>query len=298
MALDSVINVALSGFAGILDRSALLRAAFLHTTFRGKGLIVGRMRGCALPQDVVVERQGIRYRLLLSDQLQRCICFNAYDSAGSLEIAMRYVSPGSVCLDVGANVGYFSLHLARRVGPTGQVHAFEADPRNYARLDENGRLNEFGSAFHAHLKAVTNHTGPVNFYQSAADQSGWGSLTAFSDIAVSKVEVPATTLDQFLGESGIARVDFMKVDIEAHEFELLEGARESLAKQVFRCIMIEFNGVRLAERGRTLAEMLDLFADYGYQAAEINLHLLRKIRLGKIDPTRIVMDLMFVPAGV
>ena len=77
-----VVNMAARGLAGICDRSSVLTGRLLQHSFRGKSRIVEHLRGRALPAEMLVERRGVQYRLLMSDRLQRGIYFNVFDSAG------------------------------------------------------------------------------------------------------------------------------------------------------------------------------------------------------------------------
>jgi len=228
----------------------------------------------------------------LTDDLQRQIYFNLHEEY-ELETISKLIPRGGLCVDVGANVGFYTLHFARCVGKNGTVHAFEPDPLNFVKLHENVKLNDFEAQIILHDCAITNKTGTATFYQSKRSHSGWGSLVEFKDIAVAQVDVHATTLDDFLASKCIGNVDLLKVDVEAGEFELLEGAARSLRNHIFRYIFIEYFGARLAEHGKTFADFRDIFHSYGYKAIELNLDLLRQMSNGIVPAEKQLVNWVF-----
>src|SRR6185503_4254574 len=158
------------------------------------------------------------------------------------------------------------------------------------RLRANTALSGLSGILRVHEAAVTNREGRVTLFRSDAAHSGWGSLTEFKDIAGDRAEVEATALESLLAREGITRVDFMKVDVEAGEFELLEGARSALADGVFRHVFIEFNGPRLAERGRTFDDLLGCFGEHRYHPAPQDL---AEWRRSALPPEARVVNLRF-----
>ena len=206
---------------------------------------------------------------------------------------MELVKPGWTCFDVGANVGIYALRFAKKLNFSGKVYAFEPEPRNFDRLKENFSLNEFAKVIEPINAALTNFDGRATLYLSGYEQSGWHSLTEFKDIAKSTVEVRAMKLDTFVNGNSINKIDLIKIDVEANEFELLEGARECLKNRILKYIFIEFNGPRLAEKGRSFNEFMEIFGQSGYLPVRLNLHLLEDIRKNKINPANICENFLF-----
>jgi FkbM family methyltransferase len=289
-----LIAIAARLAARACERSPRLARAVRSVRFAGRARIVAEIRRLSGPREVVATCAGVRYRLDLEDDVQRSIYFGVYDE-GDLEAVLPLIPPGATCVDVGANVGFYALQFARRAGPGGSVHAFEPDPRNAERLRANCALNPFGTAVRTVEAAVSNREGRALLFQSAEEHSGWGSLARFGDISAGSVEVECQTLDGYLERHGIERVDFMKVDVEAGEFEVLEGASRSLRERRIGRILIEWNGIRLAERGRTFEEFLDAFARAGYRPVRLRLGLLERMRRGSVRPEGLWTNFLFEP---
>jgi len=274
------------------EKSPAVAKLIRRFDFKGKGSVIQRIRSKAMPREVTAECDGILYRLDLRDDVQREIYFNRYEQADMQE-ALALVPRGGVCMDVGANIGAFALRMAQKTGRSGAVHAFEPDRYIFSRLLHNCRLNGFEDHLHCHNVAVTNSVGQIPFYQSDRTHSGWGSLVRFGDIAVRADSVEGITLDGFIAAQQIRNVDLIKIDVESHEPELLEGARKSLRHQVFRSVLIEYNGIRLSERGKTLQDFLAPLNSAGYKPVRLRLPLLKKMLEGEIAPNTVCTNFLF-----
>ena len=137
---------------------------------------------------------------------------------------------GWTILDCGANVGLFSLFLGR----ARRIVAVEPNPDTYGRLKRNLERNELRAV--AVESAISDEVGMVRMSLSG-EPSVLGKVSPEGEL-----EVPATTIDRLLGDHGIERVDLLKLDVEGHEIEALEGARESLAAGAIERIVAEFDG--------------------------------------------------------
>jgi FkbM family methyltransferase len=132
------------------------------------------------------------------------------------------VRPGWVVWDVGASLGFFTLVLARLVGPAGQVVAFEPDPHAAGRLERHARANGFATITIKPV-AVWSTPGPLPFGIAADDH---GRVHARVGEVDERVE--AVTLDGALAELGPPRL--VKIDVEGAEGEVLDGAAELLER--------------------------------------------------------------------
>lgn len=151
----------------------------------------------------------------------------------------QYLLPqqGDVFLDVGANVGWYSLHVARVAGPEGLVLAVEPSPDNFAFLKENIKLNHLSNVTALNFAAwdrdgeldlilaetCTGHTVKRAWANSAKPWS------RFSERRVT-VRVPARRLDDVLKEQNVTQVDWVKIDVEGAEVEVLRGLQKTLTR--------------------------------------------------------------------
>ena len=127
-----------------------------------------------------------------------------------------HVKAEMTVLDVGCGKGYFSLAIARMVGPTGRVIAFEPDPESFALLQKNVAANGYANVV-LEQKALSNEPGSLKLYLA---EENLGDHRIYPVGEREFVEVEAVTLDDYLAEKG-GRVDFIKVDTQGAEGVIL-----------------------------------------------------------------------------
>jgi FkbM family methyltransferase len=166
---------------------------------------------------------------------------------------------GWCCWDLGAHFGIYSIGLARRTGPTGEVAGFEPNPVSYARLERHRRMNGI--------------TWMKTFEAAVSDQAGSAELLTYGDLrsttthlayetetvgAITRpIAVPTVVLDDLVASGRLRPPDFIKVDVEGHAHRALSGARRTLAAK--RPILIVAFHSEPEVRG-----VLDLLTPLGY----------------------------------
>jgi FkbM family methyltransferase len=188
------------------------------------------------------------------------------------------LEPGDVVVDIGANIGYYTVLMARRVGPAGLVVAFEPEEHNFGILEKNIALNEL-----THVRAVR-----------AAVSDKEGSATLFVDRRLFGVHslsrenmvfwgrtsgctVPTLTLDSYLERERLqARVRFVKIDAQGAEGLILTGATGLLAQDAVT-FMIEMWPKGLGGFGWSPAGVVDRFVRQGFESYTLN-------RRGTLEP--------------
>lgn len=173
----------------------------------------------------------------------------------------RVLGPGQVVADVGASVGYFTCLMARSVGPTGRVIAFEPWPRILRYLRHNLEVN--------HLERVT--VVPA----AAFDQSGHAHLgpphyrlTMGSDKPAGSVDVRVERFDDFAEIRELTRLDAIKMDIEGAELRALRGMTATL-QRFEPMLLIEVHPMFLNVYDDTLADFYRFLADLDYAYAPV-----------------------------
>lgn len=180
---------------------------------------------------------------------------------GAQEALRRSVAPGQVVCDIGANIGFFTLILARLTGPSGTVHAFEPSLREAEACRDNARTNRMGHV-KVHEVAVGENPGHARFL--VTDEPGWSHLAdRGNDRGVtSTLTVPVVALDAFdWGEAGPPQV--LKVDVEGSEAAVLRGMHGLLTDRR-PVLIIELHG--------TNDEVADLLDAHGYLVENLDGH--------------------------
>ena len=157
-----------------------------------------------------------------------------YDELSTIQGYAKYVRPGSTAIDVGANVGAHTLSLSSIVGPHGKVHAYEPRALIVERLEANLKLNQAENVV-VHAVGVGQKRGQIPFNEEGGNfNQGVGHFDPDS-----KVVIPITSLDEDLSRI-VGGISFIKIDVEGYELQVLQGAREVLAKHR-PTIVLEYN---------------------------------------------------------
>jgi len=176
---------------------------------------------------------------------------------------------GAVVLDIGANVGVFSLLLARWVGTSGRVYAFEPAPEAARALKDHIALNHLTGQIEVIVWAVSGVSGDATFY--AHKYSGENSLSACHQERVPEakaIRVPVTTVDDFCSARGIAPT-LLKIDIEGFELHALRGAKKTLSRHR-PPVVVEMHPMSWHEMGVRREELASLLVEVGYIAIPLS----------------------------
>ncbi len=192
------------------------------------------------------------------------------------------VKEENVVVDLGANIGYYSLLAARLVGSKGRVYAFEPEPTNYSLLLKNIELNGYHNIIPV-SKAVSNAAGTVRLF---LDNQDTGAHTICEPGKKGKsIEVESVTLDEFFKDRE-PRIDVIKMDIEGAEMSALAGMDRILKENNNLKIFVEFYFSGIARSGSSPQEFIRrLLEDYHFSILAIGDYTKDKkyLRIGNVD---------------
>ena len=175
-----------------------------------------------LPRGTVVAvKSGLNrgYKWVIGAGTHGCwLGFYERDKQQAIE---RFARPGMVMLDLGANVGFYTLALSRLAGDAGRVFAFEPDASNMIQLRRHVALNQLTNTVVVQM-AVAARTELVGFTPGESGETG--------HIGGEDYLVPATSLDELIATGAISEPDVVKMDVEGAEASVLEGAPALLAR--------------------------------------------------------------------
>jgi FkbM family methyltransferase len=177
-----------------------------------------------------------------------------------------FLKPGMTVVDAGANIGLHTLFFAKRVGPEGRVYAFEPGQSAFGRLQSHVERNQIANVrcFHCALGASE---GVVSITENCKDNSRNFVVETSSGTAGAR-SVSLRCLDRVLKEEGVARIDFLKIDVEGFEPQVLKGASSYLRQQLIGVLQLELDDSILARSGYTAARVSNMLYDAGYRCAE------------------------------
>ncbi len=248
-------DVEVVGENGLFDRA---RRFWRYPSARKYASLTFRLRKWAPGLPIPVRLPCGAWLVLRDNEIDAGIAEARFETNEQLFVR-RFLKSGMVVLDVGAHHGLYTVISARQVGSNGKVYAFEPSPRERKILDRNLRLNRIRNVSVAGI-ALGRNKGEANLFVVNRQETGCNSLRPPAIHGkVHELTVVVDTLDHWLREREIGRVDFIKLDVEGGELDVLAGAEKLLATQ---------------PRPVVLAEVYDLrTAPWGYPAKEIVKHL-------------------------
>lgn len=207
------------------------------------------------------------------------LALNDYDVRERFETEYfkNRIKHGMTVLDLGANIGFYTLLFANLVGKKGRVFAFEPEPNNFSALEKNVRLNEFTNTTLV-KKAASDKTGKANLFLSES----MGRHTIYNMKNVHKIiKIESVALDDFF-KNYPKRIDFIKMDIEGAEYAALLGMSSILKKNKSVKIITEFMPDSLRTFGIEPEEYLRLLIKHGFNIYNIN-EKKKKLELSSIS---------------
>ena len=206
----------------------------------------------------LAERKGVKYELDLSDLVDWFIHFGFVDS--SKEHLLNLISKNDVLLDVGTNIGEISLRSSIKVGEHGRVHAFEPDKSNFIRLSKNFNLNNFQNLILNNL-AIGSTKGKVNLENNDQNNKGTTRIVLNS---LNVQDIPQTTIDNFVEENDLQKIDVIKIDVEGYENEVLVGAAKTILR--FKPLLfIELDDSNLRLFNSSAIDLLNKLSEFSYR---------------------------------
>lgn len=267
-------------------------------------VILGGRKLIGLSKDVTATRGGIRWSLDLAEGIDFSIYLLGGFEPKTIRLYKKLVKPGYTVLDIGANIGAHTLPLAQLVGPEGKVVAFEPTRFASEKLHRNIDLNP-------DLKGqiITSQTMLVADEQEILEPEIYSSWPLFETEKKVHTEhrgllmdtrgAVAMTLDRALLEMQVSRVDFIKLDVDGHEYSVIAGGKKFLTTQT-PPILMELAPYLFSPESQQFEQMIGLFARMGYELSDADSGKalpLDPIELRKTIPVGGTRNVLLVPTN-
>jgi FkbM family methyltransferase len=151
-------------------------------------------------------------------------------------ILKREIEPGMTVMDLGANLGYLTMYFAGKVGDKGIVYAVEPDPMNYKLLQDNVELNKISHIVKHSQMGISNANKIIDFYPST-EARNLGSVKKHHKSDGKAIQIKAQTLVEYF-KYRKKMPNFIKMDVEGHEVEILDGGYNLFSQQSFPCKIV------------------------------------------------------------
>ncbi len=204
----------------------------------------------------------LKIKVNLDDWIQQHIYFfGIWDEPGT-EFLKNNLKKDDIFIDIGANIGSYSLIASNLVGENGKVYAFEPVAGVFDSLLFNIKLNHLNNIV-VIKKAILDTTGTINLFISKAENLGMSGIF-HHDNENGKIETVETiSLDEYISDSGIERIDMIKIDIEGAELFALKGMKRTIDK--FKpVILMEISEEILHKNQLKSSEIIDFMKENSY----------------------------------
>lgn len=213
----------------------------------------------AYTKDVVVTYLGNnKISLTPCSTIDFLVLMRGFYSKALTNFMMKNIKEGMICFDIGANIGTFSLLMAEKVGPSGAVYSFEPQPKIYKKLMNNIEINSLSmiEAYEMALSDKIEHK-KLNYPPTEEKHDGIASFCKHIDNSRGFELVACTTFDKFVDDKRLAKIDFIKIDVEGYESYVFRGATEIL-KTYKPLLLFELQDMTVTDRNEVFALLTQL----------------------------------------
>lgn len=208
-----------------------------------------------------VKRRGIWYELDLSDYQEWLVYF--YCKSDSSDHLLNYLERSEIIFDIGANIGQTSFNMistqkVKKLNPT--IYSFEPYPKTFNKLKTNIALNK-NKNIKAYNLGLGTEKGTLHMMQHSPTNSGGFRMT---EDPANGISVPVISLDEFVSENHLSKVDFIKIDVEGFEVQVIQGAIKTI--ETFRPILVfEYSLANIKAQGGDIESTLNKLSEMKYQ---------------------------------
>jgi FkbM family methyltransferase len=187
----------------------------------------------------------------------------------TIACALNGLPPAAVIVDIGSNIGLITLAIARRV-PQARVHCFEPSPHPYKCLSQTISRNELDQRITLNNMALSIRKGTMDFFvHDPKLAAGDGLKDTGRAGAAQVIKVPVSTLDDYVKEKKIDRLDLIKIDTEGAELYVLQGGISTI-KTLHPKIIFEASPLNVGTYNIKLTDVFTLITELDYKIKTVN----------------------------
>lgn len=208
----------------------------------------------------LAKRHGAVFKLDISKVVDHFVYFGFNDEA--FNNLMTFIKEDSIIVDVGANVGRFTLPFASKAR-NGKVLSFEPDATSFSNLEKNCKLNSFDNITLVN-KGLGSKNASFQLFVVNKNNPGMNRILNDGSSHDSCSEIEVVKLDDYLNQLNLDKVDVIKIDVEGFENEVIEGAREVIVKYK-PLLFVEMSNENLKEHGSSFELLVKKIEELGYK---------------------------------
>ena len=205
---------------------------------------------------------------LYKDSILSRLIYDGFEKEETDYVA-SILKEGDIFIDIGSNIGLFSLIASRIVGDNGLVISFEPSPKTFMRFIENMKLNNLKN-IDARNIGLSDKSDELTFYMSENGYDAWNSFAPSKDNKLEKeIKVQVSSLDLELKKINKLLIKLVKMDVEGWEKFVLYGGKDFFINYN-PIVMVEFTEENTFNAGYPVHEIFDIMQDFGYVWYRIN----------------------------
>lgn len=229
----------------------------------------------AEPHDIICRTKYFPLKLQSNSALAEPLFIGRGFEESEIELMRFLTKPGMQVIDVGANVGFYTILLGKFVGPTGHVWSFEPFPPAVNYIKQNVELNLLSNITIVE-KAVAEKTGMLDFNVFPEGCDVYNSLGATNRPeeklqAVRKISVAVTSIDDIADDIGIKKIDLIKIDVEGAEERVLRGAKNIIRFSPNVQIVVEIYEPSAEQCGCSSERLIEMLRSWGFSMYKIGI---------------------------
>jgi FkbM family methyltransferase len=208
---------------------------------------------------------GLRFGIDIMDKRNvplETFNFNFYEKDDS-QMIFKIVRPDSHIIDIGANIGWYTIHTAAML-KSGNIHCFEPIPETHKKLVNNIKLNNLTNIVVNNI-ALSEKKQTLTFYFDPYQSGSSSSKDITESPTVERIQLESMTFDEYVEKNKLAKIDFVKCDVEGAELFVFQGAMNTLKKYT-PVVFTELLRKWAAKFGYHPNDIMDLFHSIGYGA--------------------------------
>lgn len=137
-----------------------------------------------------------------------------------------------VILDLGAHIGLFSILMAKQCNGNAKIYSFEGSPETFKILEKHISINNFNGIINPINQVISDQKGEINFFVSSSKGDNANSISNYkeNERKLSSIRINSTSIDSFVKEHNLNKLDFFKIDVEGAECKVIRGGKNSIIK--------------------------------------------------------------------
>lgn len=220
-------------------------------------------------KNVAIKKTNVilNHKMVLDENDSLNLAWNRIYDPFETRVMLSLLRPRDVIVDIGANIGYYTLIFSKITGKEGKVFAFEPGQSNFMILQENVRINNYTDRVVTVNKAVSSEDNrEINLY---LNDTNHGMNRIFKSEKYGKKtdsieKIGTISLDDYFSRNPIQKIDFVKLDIEGSEYGAIKGMQQTLKNNESIKIITEFHPTSIREFGVEPIEFLELLDSFGF----------------------------------